>query len=253
MRTVRKYAFVLALSLAVIFVYAPLRLEDAMKFPWLDDISVIIHKCLAPAKPEVGVCFMHPIAPAKVNDDLVLGLAETVDYKDRTTAAIATEGSFSSVPPRQVVSTVAPAHALRWRAAKAQNRTHWSFALRSVQLRRHANRWTGRGLPPILLALLGEGPRDSITFRQTRAPGGRGGANSAGVGSVVLLLRAHEPFRLRALSQTLVARRMPSPPLPGKECSRGGLTFALRAVTRTTSSASGPFLADPRRQVLRGL
>ena len=55
MGIIRKYAFVLALALAVIYAYAPLSLEDFAKPRWLDDISVIVNKSLAPAKPEAGV------------------------------------------------------------------------------------------------------------------------------------------------------------------------------------------------------
>jgi hypothetical protein len=168
MRTIRKYAFVLVLALTVIYAYAPPQsLEDAARFRWLDDISVIIDRCLGPAKPEVGVSLVDPIAAANVDEDLVLGQTETLDCPARTAAALATQGPSLSVPPEQVVSTVAPAQAPRWRAAEAQNRTHLSVSWRSLQPRRHANRWTSAGLPPILLALLGEGPRNSNAFRQT--------------------------------------------------------------------------------------
>ena len=62
MGTIRKYAFVLALALAVIYVYAPLSLEHVAKLRWLDDINVIVNKSLAPAKPEVHVSQLAPIA-----------------------------------------------------------------------------------------------------------------------------------------------------------------------------------------------
>ena len=50
-----KYAFLLVLALAVIYVYAPLSLEYVVKLRWLDDINVVVTKSLAPAKPEASV------------------------------------------------------------------------------------------------------------------------------------------------------------------------------------------------------
>ena len=73
MGIIRKYAFGLALSLAVIYAYAPLSLEDFAKPRWLDDISVIVNKSLAPAKPEVRV---DPIAAANVDEDLDYRIAQ---------------------------------------------------------------------------------------------------------------------------------------------------------------------------------
>ena len=40
MGIIRKYAFELVLALAVIYVYAPLALEDVAKLRWLDDLNV---------------------------------------------------------------------------------------------------------------------------------------------------------------------------------------------------------------------
>jgi hypothetical protein len=50
--TIRKYAFVLALALSVIYVYGPLSLEDAGKPRWLEDINVLLNKSFALSKPE---------------------------------------------------------------------------------------------------------------------------------------------------------------------------------------------------------
>ena len=55
MSFIRKYAFVLALAVAVIYAYAPLTRDDIAKLRWLDDINVIISKLLAPANREVRV------------------------------------------------------------------------------------------------------------------------------------------------------------------------------------------------------
>ena len=52
MGIVRKYAFGLALAVVVIYAYAPLSLEDFAKPRWVEDISIIVNKSLAPAKPE---------------------------------------------------------------------------------------------------------------------------------------------------------------------------------------------------------
>ena len=62
MSFIRKYGFVLALAVAVIYVYSPLTRDDIAKLRWLDDINVIVNKSLALAKPQVGVSPVDPIA-----------------------------------------------------------------------------------------------------------------------------------------------------------------------------------------------
>ena len=74
MDIIRKYAFVLVLALAVIYVYAPLSLEYVAKLRWLDDINVVVNKSLAPAKP--GVSPVDAIAAANVNEDLDYRIAQ---------------------------------------------------------------------------------------------------------------------------------------------------------------------------------
>jgi hypothetical protein len=78
MRTIKKYAFVLMLMLAVIYVYAPLSLEDVAKLPWLDDINVILNKSLASARREAGVSPVDPIAAANVDEDLDYRITQRV-------------------------------------------------------------------------------------------------------------------------------------------------------------------------------
>src|SRR5690348_4561627 len=78
MRIVRKYSFVLALALAVIYVYAPLRLEDLAKPRWLDDINKIISKSLAPA----NVSPLDPVAAANVDEDLDYRIAQRTRSAD---------------------------------------------------------------------------------------------------------------------------------------------------------------------------
>ena len=76
MGIIRKYGFVLVLALAVIYVYAPLSLEDVANLLWLDDINIIVNKSLAPAKPEAGVSPVDPVAAANVDEDLDYRIAQ---------------------------------------------------------------------------------------------------------------------------------------------------------------------------------
>jgi hypothetical protein len=92
-------------------------------------------------------------------------LTERLDYQAPTAADVAIQSPSSSVAPAQVG---------RWRATESQNKSHWSVSSRSLQARRHANRGAAPSLPPILLALLGEQPRNSTAFRRARTSGGSG-------------------------------------------------------------------------------
>ena len=92
-------------------------------------------------------------------------LTERLDYQAPTAADVAIQSPSSWVAPAQVG---------RWRATEPQNKTHWSVSSRSLQPRRHANRGAAPSLPPILLALLGEQPRNSTAFRRARTSGGSG-------------------------------------------------------------------------------
>ena len=67
---------VFALALAVIYAYAPLVLREFAKPRWLDDISVIVNRPLAPAKPEARVSPVDPIAAANVDEDLDYRIAQ---------------------------------------------------------------------------------------------------------------------------------------------------------------------------------
>jgi hypothetical protein len=71
-----KYAFVLALAVAMIYAYAPLSLVEVAKLRWLDDINVILNKSLASAKPEVGVSAVDPVAAANVDEDVDYRIAQ---------------------------------------------------------------------------------------------------------------------------------------------------------------------------------
>ena len=107
-------------------------------------------------------------------------LTERLDYPDPMSAAVATQDPSSAVATQnpssrvvqvKVTSGIALARVARWGASEPQNRARWSIASRSPQQRRRANGWTGSSLPPIFLALFGEQPRNSTTFRRTRAWG----------------------------------------------------------------------------------
>ena len=63
-------------------------LKDVAKLRWLDDINVIVNKSLAPAKPELGVSPVDPIAAANVDEDL--------DYRIATEPQNKTHWSVSS-------------------------------------------------------------------------------------------------------------------------------------------------------------
>jgi hypothetical protein len=289
MGIVRKYAFVFALVLAVIYAYAPLSLEDVAKLGWLDDINVVLNQPLGPAKPEARVSPVDPIAAANVDEDLdyriaqrmkstegwraflaahptglhaqsaraeldkllpverprALAVAEASDGgpSDRKTPSGDTsQGRLS--PPSEVASdeickrdqdrllrlscptsdeamrfltelrceklrpelfrltehldcqapsaaVAAQSHPSNFaeagiagrRATKPQRRAPSRVAARGLQQRRHANRWAAANLPPILLALFGEAPRNSTAFRRTGggpSGGGSGGGNGGG-------------------------------------------------------------------------
>jgi hypothetical protein len=84
-------------------------------------------------------------------------LTEHLDYH-APSAAVAAE-SYPSI--------VAEAGVAGWRAPEPHNKTHWRVSSRGPHARRHANRRAAPNLPPILLALFGEAPRNSTAFRRT--------------------------------------------------------------------------------------
>jgi hypothetical protein len=74
----RKYAFILALAVAVIYAFAPLTRDEIAKLRWLGDINVIISKVLAPANREVRVVSVDRVAAANVDEDLDYRIARRV-------------------------------------------------------------------------------------------------------------------------------------------------------------------------------
>lgn len=112
----------------------------------------------------------------------LLRLAERLEDKAPKTAANAAPGPSSSISPEPAASITDPPLPPR-RAVDTQNKARSGVDLRGLQPRRHASPSTAPSLPPILLALFGEQPRNAAAFRRTRA-GGRFGASSAGRGAV---------------------------------------------------------------------
>jgi hypothetical protein len=289
-----KYMLFLALAVPAVYTYGPRSLKDVAKPQWLDDISVIINRSLAAAKPQADVSPIDPVAAANVDEDLdyriaertkspegwrsfltahavgphaqsaraeldklavpvtppapaavqapdpgspdrkipsdvvsprfpsagseaaplasdeicradedrleqlsnsptsdgvirllielrceklrpkLLRLGERLDDKAHSAAADAAQDAPSSVLPGPVVSPrVLPPP--RVRANEPHNGTRATLSSRRVQPKRHANGWTAPNLPQLLLALFGEGPRNSTGIRRTRAGAGSGG------------------------------------------------------------------------------
>lgn len=101
----------------------------------------------------------------------LLRLAEQVDDKAPPAAANPDAGVPSRVLPEQVVSAP-PLPPPRMRATERQKRTPTILSSRGVQRKRHANARTAPNLPQLLLALFGEGSRNSTTVRRSHASGG---------------------------------------------------------------------------------
>ena len=113
--------------------------------------------------------FLTELRCGKLRPEL-FRLTEHLDYQ-APSAAVAGQSHPSNVAEAGVAGR---------RATEPQNRTHWRVASRSLQPRRRANRWMAANIPPILLALFGETPRDSTAFRRTRASAGPGGGGRGG-------------------------------------------------------------------------
>ena len=293
-----KYTLFLALALPVLYVLAPLKLENLNKPRWLDSVGVFITRSLASVKPEPIEPPVDPIAAANVDEDLdyriaqrkrssegwrafltahpdgphaqsarteldmlapsgtppapaiaqavdapaaatkaspevarldgspaqseaaapaadeicrqdedrlehlstsptadgvlrflielrceklrprLLSLAEQVDDKAPPAAADPAPSVPSSVLPEKVV-LAPPLPPPRMRATEHQKRTPTILASRGVQRKRHANARTAPNLPQLLLALFGEGSRNSTAARRSHT----GGAGSSGGGN----------------------------------------------------------------------
>ncbi len=103
-------------------------------------------------------------------------LAENQDEQPRAgtgDVAHVYSASISAEPAVSAINSPLPPR----RAAEPPTKPRLSVVSPSLQSRRRASASTAPSLPPILLALFGEHPKSSATFRRTRA-GGRVGANS---------------------------------------------------------------------------
>ena len=115
----------------------------------------------------------------------LLRLAERLDDKAPMAAADAAQDTPSSVLPGPVVSAppLPPVPPPGMRANEPQNRTRPTLSSRAVESKRHANGRAAPNLPQFLLALFGEGPRNSTGVRRSRAGGGPGSGAGSGGGS----------------------------------------------------------------------
>jgi hypothetical protein len=107
--------------------------------------------------------------------------AERLDDKAPAAAGDAAHGLSASISPESDVSTIDPPLPPK-RAAEPSNRSRPDIVSRGLLPRRRASALTAPSLPPILLALFGEHPKSSATFRRTRT-GGRLGPNGGAVGN----------------------------------------------------------------------
>jgi hypothetical protein len=100
-------------------------------------------------------------------------LAENQDDQPRAGAADVAHVFSASISPEPAASAIDSPLPPR-RAAEPPSKARPSVVSHGLRSRRRENASTAPGLPPILLALFGEHPKSSATFRRTRA-GGRFG------------------------------------------------------------------------------
>ena len=95
-----KYAFVLALGLAVGFwIHAPPNLEEIAR---LDEINVIINRAVARLKPQVAVFTVDPAVAARVTEDLDYRIAQRIGSVEGWRSFLAVHGSgVHARKPRQ--------------------------------------------------------------------------------------------------------------------------------------------------------
>jgi hypothetical protein len=93
MKTLFKYAIVLALGLALgFYVHGLLSLEDVAKLKWLDEINVIIKKPFVAARPAV-VPSVDPAAAALLDEDLDYRIAQRIWSLDGWRSFLTAHGS----------------------------------------------------------------------------------------------------------------------------------------------------------------
>ena len=114
MKAFFSYAIVLSLGLAVGFIVkGPLNLEDVAKFKWLDEITVMLNKALASAKPAASVVPIDPAAAALIDEDLDYRIAQRIGSLEGWRSFLAAHGSSthaqSARAEAQVLAGKAPA------------------------------------------------------------------------------------------------------------------------------------------------
>ena len=93
MKTLFKYAIVLALRLALgFYVHGLLSLEDVAKLKWLDEINVIINKPVVAARPAV-VPSVDLAAAALLDEDLDYRIAQRIGSLDGWRSFLTAHGS----------------------------------------------------------------------------------------------------------------------------------------------------------------
>ena len=93
MKTLFKYAIVLALGLALgFYVHGLLSLEDVAKLKWLDEINVIINKPVVAARPAV-VPSVDLAAAALLDEDLDYRIAQRIGSLDGWRSFLTAHGS----------------------------------------------------------------------------------------------------------------------------------------------------------------
>jgi hypothetical protein len=108
----------------------------------------------------------------------LLSLAKRLHERASATPADAAQDASSSVLPGPVASTP-PLPPPRMRTNEPSKRLRSTLSSRSVELKRHAARWTAPNLPELLLAFFGGGPRNSSGVRRTQAAGGSSSSGGA--------------------------------------------------------------------------
>jgi hypothetical protein len=104
-------------------------------------------------------------------------LAENQDDQPRAGAGDVAQVLSASISPEPAASPIDSPLPPR-RATEPPSKARPSVVSHGLRSRRRENASTAPALPPILLALFGEHPKNSATFRRTRA-GGRFGPNGA--------------------------------------------------------------------------
>jgi hypothetical protein len=101
----------------------------------------------------------------------LLSLAKRLDTVPAAPADAAQDAS-SNPPSTQGASKDASIQAAKSRTLGSQHRARAGVASHSSEPRRHANHEKAASLPPFLLALFGDGPKNSTGVRRTRTGGG---------------------------------------------------------------------------------